>query len=207
MDLIAKTTTLKVLVADDDPATRFLMRAAITKWGYDVVEASDGEETWTLLQQPDAPRLLIIDWLMPKLDGLKLCERIREKLSTHPYIILVTQIIGTENVIKGLDAGADEFLSKPINIAELHSRLGVGAKIIRYENQLAEQNQQLQDNIEKMKRLSALVYSASTQINTVINSGNTIDDIREHLKNMQRIQGMQKSLEEIMLLINSSDKK
>ncbi len=130
-----KTKALKVLIADDDPPTRVLLRAAISQWGYDIVEAKDGEEAWEILQHPDAPRLLIVDWLMPRLDGIDLCKRIKQEMSHRPYIILLTQVTGTENIVKGLEAGADEFLSKPFNMAELRSRLSVGARIIHYELQ------------------------------------------------------------------------
>lgn len=149
-----QTEAIKVLIADDDPPTRILLRAAISQWGYEVVEASNGEEAWQILQQPKPPRLLILDWLMPKLDGISLCERIKQEQILHPYTILLTQVTGTTNIIKGLEAGADEFLSKPFNMAELRSRLSVGARIIRFENVLAEQNNQVQNYAAQMENLS-----------------------------------------------------
>src|SRR5690348_12165474 len=139
-ETVKAAESIKVLIADDDPPTRILLRAAISQWGYEVVEASNGEEAWQILQQPIPPRLLILDWLMPKLDGISLCERIKREQLIHPYTILLTQVTGTTNIIKGLEAGADEFLSKPFNMAELRSRLSVGARIIRFENALAEQS-------------------------------------------------------------------
>ena len=144
---------LKVLVVDDDLPTRMLVSAGIRQWGYEPIETVDGESAWKILQEDDAPRLLILDWLMPKLDGVALCARIKEKLNYHPYIILLTQLTGTTNLVKALDAGADEFLSKPFNMAELRSRLSVGARIIHYENKLSETTKQLkeaQDTIEKL---------------------------------------------------------
>ncbi len=149
------TDVIKVLIADDDPPTRILLRAAISQWGYEVIEASNGEEAWQILQEPNPPRLLILDWLMPKLDGISLCERIKhEQAVTHPYTILLTQVTGTTNIIKGLEAGADEFLSKPFNMAELRSRLSVGARIVRFENALAEQNSKVQNYASQMETLS-----------------------------------------------------
>ena len=145
---------LKVLIADDDPPTRVLLRAAISQWGYSVIEAKDGEEAWEILQAVDAPRLLILDWLMPKLDGIDLCRRIKQDNVYRPYIILLTQVAGTANIIKGLEAGADEFLSKPFNMAELRSRLSVGMRIIKFENQLAEQNRKLQQYAQSMEELA-----------------------------------------------------
>jgi CheY-like chemotaxis protein len=145
---------LKVLIADDDPPTRVLLRAAISQWGYTVIEAKDGEEAWDLLQAVDAPRLIILDWLMPKLDGIDLCRRLKQDNVYRPYIILLTQVAGTANIIKGLEAGADEFLSKPFNMAELRSRLSVGTRIIRFENELAEQNRKLQNYAQSMEALA-----------------------------------------------------
>lgn len=159
------TDIIKVLIADDDPPTRILLRAAISQWGYEVIEASNGEEAWDILQHPNPPRLLILDWLMPKLDGINLCERIKREQVLHPYTILLTQVTGTTNIIKGLEAGADEFLSKPFNMAELRSRLSVGARIIRFENALAEQNVKVQSYAAQMESLAqahakSLVYHA-----------------------------------------------
>jgi DNA-binding response OmpR family regulator len=138
-----KKPPLKVLIADDDHPTRVLLRAAISQWGYQVIEAQNGEEAWDLLQQADAPRLIILDWLMPKIDGIDLCRRIKKSLEYHPYVILLTQVAGTSNIIKGLEAGADEFLSKPFNMAELRSRLSVASRIINFEIEMKLHNAQL----------------------------------------------------------------
>jgi DNA-binding response OmpR family regulator len=145
--------TLKVLIADDDPPTRVLLRAAISQWGYKVIESRDGQEAWDCLQEADAPQLIILDWLMPKIDGVDLCRRIKKELAYRPYVILLTQVAGTSNIIKGLEAGADEFLSKPFNMAELRSRLSVGSRIVNFGNELAEQNKQLIENAKEIKEL------------------------------------------------------
>lgn len=138
-----------VLIADDDPPTRMLLKAAISQWGYEVIDAKDGEEAWDILQKPNPPQLLIVDWVMPKLDGIDLCKRIKAELPFHPYVILLTQMTGSTNVVKGLESGANEFLSKPFNMAELRSRLSVGARIVKYELILAEQSKQLDMLAEK----------------------------------------------------------
>ncbi len=144
---------IKVLVADDDAPTRILLRAAVSQWGYEVVEASDGEEAWNLLQQPNTPELIIVDWLMPKLDGIDLCRRIKNELKISPYIILLTQLSGTTNIVKGLEAGANEFLSKPFNMAELQSRLSVGARIVRYKEKLQQKHLKLQQYGKEVEEL------------------------------------------------------
>lgn len=179
MEMTIKAEAKTVLIADDDPPTRILLKAAISQWGYNIIEACDGEKAWELLQEPNAPRLLIVDWLMPKLDGTELCKRIRKELTFHPYVILLTQVSGTTNIIKGLEAGADEFLSKPFNMAELHSRLSVGERIVKYEETLDKQNKQLQKNISHMETLANLVLEITKKVNTLLKVGKTSEEIQE----------------------------
>lgn len=182
----------KVLIADDDLPTRILLRAAIKQWGYESIEAKDGEEALEILRQSDPPRLLIIDWLMPKLDGLALCAKIKQELSLRSYIIILTQVSGTTNIIKGLEAGADEFLIKPFNMAELRSRLGVGAKIVNFENKILKQAAQLDKFISQMEfasnkssKIYQDIYNFSKTNNTKIQSfAEEINDLNNTLESM-----------------------
>jgi DNA-binding response OmpR family regulator len=160
----ASQSSLKVLIADDDLPTRVLLRAAIGQWGYSIIEAKDGQEAWELLQHAEAPHLLILDWLMPGMDGIDLCKRIKQDLHYRPYVILLTQVAGTANIIKGLEAGADEFLSKPFNMAELRSRLSVGSRIINFENELAKQNTQLQTYVAEIEELTLAYFLLLTTL-------------------------------------------
>lgn len=160
---------LKVLIVDDDPVTRMLLRAALTQWDYDIEEAENGEDAWHILTNKNPPQIIILDWMMPKLDGLSLCTQIKKELSPHPYIILLTSISGTANIIKALDAGADEFLSKPFNHAELRSRMLAGKRILDYKKNHLQQSlqlkrcmgeidlisRQLKRNIDKLRKNSA----------------------------------------------------
>ena len=142
--LIQSFDVSKVLIVDDDLPTQLLLSAAVTQWGYQAVVASDGEEAWEILQKPDAPHLLILDWLMDKLNGLELCERIRKKLDDYPYIIFLTQVSGAANIMRGLEAGADEFLLKPINLPELRLRVTGGEKIVKFLQIIKNQKKGLQ---------------------------------------------------------------
>lgn len=191
----------RVLVADDDPPTRMLLHAAITQWGYDVVEAGDGEEAWQILQQADAPRILILDWLMPKLDGLTLCSRIRKELEFNHYIILLTQVAGTTNLIKGLEAGADEFLSKPFNMAELCSRLAVGARIVKFENMLAAQNRQTHTYISQLIKISAMLLSISRNIDEILKTDASLEEAKKSTALLQEIHQLRSGLERISEVI------
>jgi DNA-binding response OmpR family regulator len=158
----------RVLIADDDATTRILLRAAMSQWGYEIVEAADGEEAWKILQQPDAPKLMIVDWLMPKLDGIDLCRRIKNELKQYPYIILLTQLSGTTNIVKGLEAGANEFLSKPFNMAELQSRLAVGRRILQYEECLSKQQIELKSCLAETTELFGILNEMINKVETII---------------------------------------
>lgn len=130
---------MKVLLADDDPVTRKILEAALKKWGYEVVICSDGSEAWRELQKADCPKLAMIDWMMPKMDGPSICQRLR-KVSDRPYtyIILFTSKDRREDLLKGLDAGADDYLIKPFDRTELKLRLKIGERIVRLQDQLIQ---------------------------------------------------------------------
>lgn len=155
---------IKVLVADDDTPTRILLRAAIAQWGFQVIEAKDGEEAWQIMQGEDAPRILIVDWMMPKMDGITLCQRCRETNTEHPFIILLTQMTGSTNTIKGLEAGADEFLPKPFNMAELRSRLAIGRRLIENAQTLAKYKNQLEQIKTTFNQLSQTLMTVAGQL-------------------------------------------
>jgi DNA-binding response OmpR family regulator len=186
-----KAEPIRVLIADDDTPTRILLRAAVSQWGYEVIEAADGEEAWNILQKPDIPQLMIVDWLMPKLDGIDLCRRVKKEIEHYPYIILLTQLSGTTNIVKGLEAGADEFLSKPFNMAELQSRLSVGARIIHYKSKLARKNMELHDYFLQSKDLACNVSSIAYKLEEIINEcvslgvGNTNGAQLDKLRKLQ----------------------
>lgn len=126
-----------VLIADDDASTRTLLRVTISQWDYPVLEARDGEEAWDILNSEESPQIVTVDWMMPKIDGLSLCRRAKN-LKKPPYMILLTNLSGSTNIVSALDAGADDFLSKPFNYAELRSRLYVGQRIINFTTALEE---------------------------------------------------------------------
>lgn len=128
---------MKVLIVEDDPISRRLLENIMPKWGYNVVFAKDGKEAWDLVNDPDAPNLIISDWMMPKMDGLELCRKIRlMKRSGYIYFIILTSKGSKEDVVKGLDAGADDFLVKPFDYEELKYRIKIGKRIIDLEQRI-----------------------------------------------------------------------
>ena len=113
---VCQLVSIKVLIAEDDPVSCSVLNAFLSRWGYEVVVATDGTEAWEILHQPEAPRLAILDWIMPGITGVDICRRLREEdQSPPPYVILLTSRAGAEDVVEGLEAGADDYISKPFN--------------------------------------------------------------------------------------------
>jgi len=128
---------VKIMIAEDDPVSRRLLEAFLSKWGYDVVATCNGSEAWAVLNEPEAPSLVISDWMMPNIDGLELCRKIREmKKSGYTYFIILTAKERKEDVIQGLEAGADDFLTKPFHQEELKYRVQIGERIIELEQRI-----------------------------------------------------------------------
>ena len=128
---------MRILVAEDEPVSRLRLKAQLVKWGYDVVLAKDGAEAWAILGRDDAPRLAILDWMMPGMDGPEVCARIREKAAEpYVYVLLLTGKGEKDDVVAGLDAGADDYLTKPFDARELEVRLRAGCRIVTLQAEL-----------------------------------------------------------------------
>jgi two-component system chemotaxis response regulator CheY len=128
---------MKILIVEDDPVSRRLLEAFLCKWGYQVQVTTDGSEAWDEIQKPEAPSLVISDWMMPNMDGLELCSRIRKrKESGYTYFIILTAKGRKEDLIKGLEAGADDFLIKPFDRKEMKYRIRIGERIIKLEQRI-----------------------------------------------------------------------
>jgi len=133
-----------VLVAEDDPMFRTILKRWLETWGYPVTVAEDGEQAWTISQQEAQPELLILDWVMPGVDGAELCHRIRARQrAPYQYILLVTAKDNTDDVVAGLDAGADDYLTKPFERNELRARLRVGKRILTLQDGLIRAREDL----------------------------------------------------------------
>jgi len=127
----------QVLIADDDYNFRTAMEDMVSAWGYDVQSAKHGLDVWEILLQEDAPKLMILDWVMPGLDGVEICRRLRERQEDpYYYIILVTVQDQIEQLAEGFTAGADDYLTKPVIPEELEARLLAGERIIDHQAQL-----------------------------------------------------------------------
>jgi phosphoserine phosphatase RsbU/P len=130
---------MKLLIAEDDRTMRTVLRRTIERWGYDVVEANDGEAAWTTLSSPEPPRIAVLDWIMPGLDGIDVCRRLATRENAPlVYVIILTSKSEKADIVTGLDSGAHDFLSKPVDPAELRSRIAVGERLIRSEDALRQ---------------------------------------------------------------------
>jgi len=146
---------MRVLVADDDPAARFILVDLLSEWGYEVVAVADGRKAHAVLSAQDAPQLALLDWMMPGMDGPEICSRISQKDGLlFIYSIILTSKSEKKDLATALEAGADDFLSKPIDNDELRSRLAVGVRAVEYERSLIEKNRQLAQYANRMDALA-----------------------------------------------------
>jgi DNA-binding response OmpR family regulator len=146
---------IHVLVADDDDATRMLLERALQNLGYRVTAVADGGRAWAALQDlDDLPQLAILDWMMPQVDGPELCSRLKARGAPFVFTILLTARTSENDIVRGLEAGAHEFLSKPFDIHVLAARVSAGARIVRLEQKLTIKSEILKDYAQKLERLS-----------------------------------------------------
>lgn len=149
---------MKILIAEDDAVSRRLLHAALVKWGYEVVVTSNGKEAWEALQAPAPPSLLILDWLMPEVDGVDVCRLARQRTELRSaYIILLTSRGSKEDIVKGLEAGADDYVTKPFDHAELRARVLVGARVVQLQSTLADRVKELEEALASVKQLQGLL--------------------------------------------------
>jgi len=145
---ILLTACVKLLVAEDDLTTRSMLAGVLARWGYEVVEAEDGREALEVIEESDSVRLAVIDWMMSGMTGLELCREIRRRDRELPiYCILLTARSETEDIVAGLDAGADDYIVKPYQRDELRARLEVGRRVVRLQTQLMDK-QKLEGAVE-----------------------------------------------------------
>jgi two-component system cell cycle response regulator len=135
----------KILLAEDSPVYRHLISGHLKEWGFDLQIAKDGAVAWELLQAPDAPRLVLLDWVLPKIEGVELCRRMRkaQSLSDYTYIVLLTGKDAKNDLLEGMRAGADDYLAKPFHPPELKARLLAGKRILDLQEELVSARESL----------------------------------------------------------------
>ena len=130
---------MRLLIAEDDMTSRAVLTAILKKWGYDPVAVEDGSSAWDIMQKPDAPPLALLDWEMPGMNGLEVCRNIRDNnLPSPPYLIILTSRNEKADIVAGLDAGANDYISKPYDNSELQARINVGRRMVDLQTELLD---------------------------------------------------------------------
>lgn len=191
---------MKILIAEDDTTSRMILEAVSKKWGYDPVAVADGSSAMQVMQQGDAPNLAILDWEMPGMSGLEVCRKIREKSTSNPpYLIILTAKGEKADIVKGLDAGANDYVAKPYDRDELQARIRVGRRMVEMQMELLEARDALEheathDSLTKALNRSAILSGLEKELNRAArrNSGLSIGlcDI-DHFKKINDTHGHQ----------------
>jgi DNA-binding response OmpR family regulator len=149
---------VRILVAEDDAVSRRVLEMSLPRWGYDVVTACDGQAAWEVLRQPDAPRLALLDWMMPHVAGPELCRRVRAlPAGERAYLILLTARSETSDIVAGLNSGADDYLTKPFDREELRARLQAGRRIVELQQSLSDRVRELEQTLAQVRQLQGLL--------------------------------------------------
>jgi CheY-like chemotaxis protein len=149
-------------VAEDDATTRALLEALLRQWGYSTESCADGESAWSKLSDPQGPSLAILDWLMPGIDGTEVIRRAREAIRERVlYLILLTSKANTEDLVAGFGAGADDYLVKPFQPAELRARMRAGHRVLDLESALRTRVKELETALANVKQLQGLLPMCS----------------------------------------------
>ncbi|MCX8053349.1 MAG: PAS domain-containing protein [Armatimonadetes bacterium] len=191
---------MKVLVAEDDPILCPMLESMLVTWGYEVVTATDGQEAWELLRDKEAPRMAVIDWMMPRMDGLQICRRLRELHRRHyVYTILLTARASKEDLLKGIEAGADDYIVKPFDRNELRARLRAGERVLSLQAAMAEESE----------RLAVTLRSIRDGVIVVDHEGKVIllSYVAEQLTGWSASEALGVSLGEIFNVIDESTRK
>ena len=149
---------MKILIAEDNLTHQLMLKSVFAELGYDPVVTGDGCTACEIMLRPDAPKLAIIDWMMPGMQGVEVCRKIREAKFNEPaYLIILTARNAPEDIVKGLKAGANDYIVKPYNAEELQVRIGVGRKVVELQALLAGRIKQLQDALAQIKTLQGIL--------------------------------------------------
>src|SRR5262249_7926245 len=149
---------MKILIAEDDPVSRLALEANLRRWGHEVVSTSDGNAAWEVLRSGHAPRLAILDWMMPGLDGPDVCRRVRSLPDADlMHLSLLTAGTTKTDIVVGLESGANDYILKPFDREELRARLNTAVRMIELQQSLAERVRELAEALSRVKHLQGLL--------------------------------------------------
>ncbi len=184
---------MKVLVAEDNLGFRLALEKLLKKWGYDVVTAANGVEAWDILRKEDPPPLAILDWMMPALDGVEVCRHVREQnREPYIYILLLTVKDTAEELIEGMEAGADEYLRKPVNTQELRVRLRAGRRIIDLQEELVRarellRKQATRDSLTELLNRGAMFEFLTRELKRAEREGSSLSLIMADIDHFKQV--------------------
>jgi sigma-B regulation protein RsbU (phosphoserine phosphatase) len=149
---------MKILIAEDDLVSRTVLSRLLVSWGHEVVVTTDGRAAWEVLQTADAPKVAILDWMMPELDGVEVCRRNQDLARKEPtYVILLTAKDRTEDLVTGLESGANDYLVKPYDRRELQARLRVAERVVALQHEVVDRVCELQEALTQIHQLQGLL--------------------------------------------------
>ncbi len=184
---------MKILIADDDDVSRRVLQATLTQWGYEVFIACNGIEAWQMLQDSNAPKLAILDWMMPGMDGIEVCREIRKREeSPYTYILLLTARSRKRDIIAGLRAGADDYLTKPFDSQELKVRLRAGKRVLDLQAELVAARESLRyqathDSLTGLLNRGAILGTLRNELDTANRRGLPISVVLADLDHFKDI--------------------
>lgn len=136
----------QILVADDSPVFRGMLKNMLLGWGHAVITVSDGQQAWDLLRQENGPRLALLDWMMPGMEGAEVCRQVRAGVrDRYVYLILLSVRDGLDDVVTGIESGADDYMVKPFEVEELHARLRAGRRVLALQEELVRAREALRE--------------------------------------------------------------
>jgi CheY-like chemotaxis protein len=149
---------MDILIAEDDVISRRTLEVLLQRWGHHVIVTDNGRSAFETLNREDAPPLAILDWMMPHIDGLTICRRLRDNAAKRsPYIILLTARGDKKDIVAGLESGADDYITKPFDRDELQARVNVGVRMVGLQHRLAERVAELEQLLQRVKQLQGLL--------------------------------------------------
>lgn len=184
---------MKILIADDDPVSCQLLDGLLHKWGYEVIVAHNGTEAWEMLQADQAPRITLLDWMMPGLDGVEICRRVRARSSQpYVYIMLLTANDKVGNLVQGLESGADDYLTKPFHPQELRARLRVGLRMLDLESGLVEAREKLRfkashDSLTSIWNRGAIIEQLERELSRARRDGSSVGILLADIDHFKKI--------------------
>lgn len=153
---------MKILIAEDDQISSRILKLTLQAAGHEIISTGNGAEAWAILEKEDSPAMAILDWMMPGIDGLEVCRRVRQRATATPtYLILLTAKAGKEDTVQGLDAGANDYICKPFNREELYARVRVGETVIKLQQNLAARVAELESALAQVKYLQGILTICS----------------------------------------------